>query len=103
MAVVSVVGENLREPFGELGVNVDLVALSQYTVSLALDYIPGGVTGDVFSRLYDKLTSLGSVTMKENMAVVSVVGENLRDALPELGVAMGEMGKHTVYLMSQSS
>jgi len=94
---------SVLEPFGELGVSVDMVALSQYTVSLALDYIPGGVGGDVFSRLYDKLTSLGSVTMKENMAVVSVVGENLRDALPELGTAMGQIGKNPVYLMSQSS
>jgi diaminopimelate decarboxylase/aspartate kinase len=94
---------SVMETFGELGVNVDLVALSQYTVDVALDYIPGGVGGDVFSRLYDKLTSLGSVTMKENMAVVSVVGENLRDALPELGTAMGSIGKHPVYLISQSS
>jgi diaminopimelate decarboxylase/aspartate kinase len=94
---------SVMETFGELGVNVDLVALSQYTVDVALDYIPGGVGGDVFSRLYDKLKSLGSVTMKENMAVVSVVGENLRDALPELGTAMGSIGKHPVYLISQSS
>jgi len=91
------------KPFGELGVSVDMVAMSQYTVSLALDYIPGGTKGDTFSRLYEQLSKLGTVTMKDPVAVVSIVGENLRDALPELGTALAEMRKKTVYLMSQSS
>merc|ERR1712216_932012 len=80
-------------PFGDLGVSVDLVAVSQYTVSVCLDYIPGGVDGDAFSRLYSTLSAMGTVTMKPDMAVVSVVGENIREALPELGAAMEEMKK----------
>jgi len=90
-------------PFGDLGITTDLVAVSQYTVSVALDYIPGGVSGDAFARLFAQLSALGTVEMKTDMAVVSVVGENLREALPELGNALEEMKKRKVYLMSQSS
>merc|ERR1719265_1477344 len=39
------------QPIGELGVATDLVAVSQYTASLVLDYIPGGVEGEAFIRL----------------------------------------------------
>ena len=45
-------------PFGELDVSVDLVATSQYAVSLTLDHIPGGVHGDVYQRLIARLESL---------------------------------------------
>jgi diaminopimelate decarboxylase/aspartate kinase len=90
-------------PIGNLGVATDLVAVSQYTVSLVLDYIPGGIDGDAFSRLTTELKSLGTVTIKSGVAVVSVIGENLRQGLPELGKALDEMKQRDVYMMSQSS
>merc|ERR1719436_1543638 len=91
------------EPFASLGVSVDLVAISQYTVGISLDYIPGGVTGEVFQRLQSRLAELGTVSVKTPTAVVSIVGENLREALPELGAALEDMRNKNVYLMSQSS
>ena len=90
-------------PFGELDVSVDLVATSQYAVSLTLDHIPGGVHGDVFSRLIGRLRKLGAVSTREPCAVVSIVGERLRNALPELGAALEELRKREVHLMTQSS
>lgn len=91
------------EPIGDLGVATDLVAVSQYTASLVLDYIPGGVDGEAFEKLTTSLKQLGTVTIKSPVAVVSIVGENLRGALPELGAALEEMRKRNVYMMSQSS
>jgi len=91
------------KPIGDMGVATDLVAVSQYTASLVLDYIPGGVDGEAFSRLTKQLGSLGTVTVKTNVAVVSIIGENLRQALPELGQALEEMRSRNVYMMSQSS
>ena len=38
-------------PFAAAGVSVDLIATSQYAVSLTLDHIPDGVNGDVFRRV----------------------------------------------------
>lgn len=94
-------------PFGELDVSVDLVATSQYAVSLTLDHIPGGVDGDVFARLLERLEGLGNVTTNRACAVVSVVGEHLRNGLPELGAALSEsleeMPECNVHLMTQSS
>lgn len=94
-------------PFGELDVSVDLVATSQYAVSLTLDHIPGGVDGDVFVRLLERLESLGTVTTNLSCAVVSVVGERLRNGLSELGKSLSEtladMPTCTVHLMTQSS
>jgi diaminopimelate decarboxylase/aspartate kinase len=91
------------QSIGELGVATDLVAVSQYTVSLVLDYIPGGVEGEAFSRLTSQLGELGKVNMKSPVAIVSVVGENLRGALPELGMALEQLRSNDVYMMSQSS
>jgi diaminopimelate decarboxylase/aspartate kinase len=94
-------------PFGELDVSVDLVATSQYAVSLTLDHIPGGIDGDVFARLLARLDDLGNVTTNRKCAVVSVVGEHLRNALTELGKSLSEtldeMTDCTVHLMTQSS
>jgi hypothetical protein len=39
------------EPFAAHGVSVDLIATSQYAVSVTLDHIPDGVHGDVFRRV----------------------------------------------------
>merc|ERR1719223_2535392 len=61
-------------PFGELDVSIDLVATSQYAVSLTLDHIPGGTKGDVFLRLIGRLRKLGAVSTREPCAVVSIVG-----------------------------
>jgi len=94
-------------PFGELDVSVDLVATSQYAVSLTLDHIPGGVKGDVFSRLLEKLKTMGTVTTNTSCAVVSVVGERLRNSLSELGRSLSEtladLENCEVHLMTQSS
>lgn len=94
-------------PFGELDVSVDLVATSQYAVSLTLDHIPGGVKGEVFGRLLERLSLLGQVTRHDSCSVVSVVGECLRTALPRLSTALGqsleELSQCDVHLMTQSS
>lgn len=95
------------KPFGDLDVSVDLVATSQYAVSLTLDHIPGGVDGDVFARLLERLGELGTVTSNLKCAVVSVVGENLRNALSFIGKSLSEtlndMPGCQVHLMTQSS
>merc|ERR1719335_1191539 len=93
---------NVFTPIGDLGVSTDLVVVSQYTVSLVLDYIPGGIDGEEFTRLLAQLKTLGTVDVKSQVAVVSVIGENIRKALPELGQALKTMTRD-VYMMSQSS
>ena len=47
------------EPFAAAGVSVDLIATSQYAVSLTLDHIPDGVHGDVFRRVLEGASGRG--------------------------------------------
>lgn len=45
-------------PFESLGISVDLIATSQYAVSMTLDHIPGGVDGSVFEVIaYDYMAA----------------------------------------------
>ena len=78
-------------PFETLGISVDLIATSQYSVSLTLDHIPGGIKGVAFTRLVEKLKTLGTVTKRYPVATVSVVGRHLRSALHDLGPAFSVM------------
>ena len=90
------------QPFREMDVSVDLVATSQYAVSLTLDHIPGGFEGSAFTRVISLLKRMGSVRTRYPCSVVSIVGEHLRSALPEIGSALRALENHGVHLMTQS-
>lgn len=90
-------------PFAELGISVDLVATSQSAVSVTLDGIPGGVAGDPFDRLVQRLSRLGQVSWRASTAVVSIVGRRIRTVLHKLGPAFAVFAEHEVHLVSESS
>ncbi len=90
-------------PFTELGISVDLVATSQAAVSVTLDRLPGGVTGERFAALLERLGELGEVRVVHPTAVVSIVGRRIRTALHELGPAFAVFREHNVHLVSESS
>jgi len=93
-------------PFATMGVAVDLIATSEYSVSMTLDNVPGGSRGPILSRVVAELRSLvprGTVTVEDRCAVVSIVGRRLRHALPSLSRALREMRGYDVRLMSQSA
>jgi aspartokinase len=71
-------------PFEEGGISVDLIATSQYAVSVTLDHIPGGITGAPMVKLLEKLEQMGEVSVLHPCAVVSIVGRRLRMGLGEL-------------------
>jgi diaminopimelate decarboxylase/aspartate kinase len=91
------------EPFGAAGVSVDLIATSQYAVSVTLDHIPDGVKGETFRRLCTALSKVCSTTVRYPCAVVSVVGRSLRNALPELGSAMRALAGVPVHMVSEAA
>jgi diaminopimelate decarboxylase/aspartate kinase len=90
-------------PFDELAISVDLVATSQSAVSLTLDRIPGGVEGEPFAALLQRLRALGRVEVVHPCAVVSIVGRRIRTVLHELGPAFAAFQEHAVHLVSESS
>jgi diaminopimelate decarboxylase/aspartate kinase len=90
-------------PFEELGISVDLVATSQSAVSVTLDRIPGGVKGEPFAQLIERLEAMGTVHVVHPCAVVSIVGRRIRTVLHELGPVMSVFREHKVHLISESS
>ncbi len=90
-------------PFLDLGISVDLVATSQAAVSVTLDGIPGGVSGDAFGALLSRLRELGKVEVISPCSVVSIVGRRIRAALHELAPAFAAFREQTVHLVSESS
>jgi len=90
-------------PFEELGVSIDLVATSQYAISVTLDNLPGGPQGVAFARLLERLKPIGEVRVVHPCAVISIVGRRIRTALHELGPAMAVFQERPVHLVSDSS
>ncbi len=90
-------------PFEESGISIDLVATSQSAVSVTLDRIPGGIDGDPFAGLLDRLRSMGQVRVVHPCAVVSIVGRRIRTVLHQLGPAMSVFREHEVHMVSESS
>ncbi len=90
-------------PFEELGISVDLVGTSQAAVSITIDRLPGGMEGEPFRRLLERLRELGEVRVVHPCAVVSIVGRRIRSVLPELGGALAAFAEKPVHLVSDSS
>lgn len=79
------------KPFARHSFSVDLVATSQYSVSVTLDDVPGGVDGDRFKELCAALQQVCRVEVQPTCAIVSVVGRKLRHSLARLGAAMNAL------------
>lgn len=103
MAGVSGFMSKAFAPFDRHGVSVDLVACSQYSVSVTLDYIPGGVEGDSFAAVISDLEKVAQVDVHEKCAVVSIVGRRLRTVLHHMADAFKELARYNVLLLSESS
>jgi aspartokinase len=70
----------LARVLGKFGdISIDLIACSQYAVSVTVDHIPGGVDGDVFKKLLKRLDVDGVVRVKHPVGVVSIVGRRLNE------------------------
>jgi diaminopimelate decarboxylase/aspartate kinase len=90
-------------PFAAHGVSVDLIATSQYAVSLTLDHIPDGPGGQPLRRVLAELGAFCATAVRSPCAVVSVVGRALRNALPRLGAAMSALEGIPVYLVTEAA
>jgi diaminopimelate decarboxylase/aspartate kinase len=90
-------------PFAAHGISVDLIATSQYAVSVTLDHIPDGVTGEPFRRVCAALSRICATTVRHPCAVVSVVGRGLRNALPALGGSMSVLAGVPVHMLSEAA
>ncbi|CAI5724941.1 unnamed protein product [Peronospora destructor] len=90
-------------PFEACGISVDLIATSQFSVTVTLDHIPGGIEGAPFQQLFESLNEHSKVRVFEECSVVSIVGRGLRKALAELGCVFSVLENYDVLLLSESA
>ncbi|TMW58422.1 hypothetical protein Poli38472_009981 [Pythium oligandrum] len=90
-------------PFEKFGISVDLIATSQFSVTVTLDHIPGGVEGAPFKGLLQELDTHSKVQVFEECSVVSIVGRRLRKSLAELGRVFDVLEGYDVLLLSESA
>uniref|UniRef100_A0AAV1TP53 aspartate kinase n=1 Tax=Peronospora matthiolae TaxID=2874970 RepID=A0AAV1TP53_9STRA len=90
-------------PFEACGISVDLIATSQFSVTVTLDHIPGGIQGSPFQQLLESLNVHSKVRVFEDCSVVSIVGRGLRKALAELGCVFNVLENYDVLLLSESA
>eukprot|EP01111_Echinosteliopsis_oligospora_P010350 TRINITY_DN3202_c0_g2_i1.p1 TRINITY_DN3202_c0_g2~~TRINITY_DN3202_c0_g2_i1.p1 ORF type:complete len:366 (+),score=89.13 TRINITY_DN3202_c0_g2_i1:510-1607(+) len=89
--------------FDSLGISIDLVATSQTTVTVTMDRIPGGVEGEPFQQLKERLSKLGQVEVVHPCAVVSIVGRRIRTVLHQVGGSLDVFKEKEILLISESS
>lgn len=90
-------------PFEKFGISVDLIATSQFSVTVTLDHIPGGIDGAPFKGLLQELDSHSKVHVYASCSVVSIVGRRLRKSLSELGRVFDVLDGYDVLLLSASA
>lgn len=90
-------------PFEKFGISVDLIATSQFSVTVTLDHIPGGVDGAPFKLLLEELDAHSKVQVYAECSVVSIVGRRLRKSLAELGRVFEVLEGYDVLLLSESA
>jgi bifunctional diaminopimelate decarboxylase / aspartate kinase len=88
------------EHLARFGLSVDLLATSQTSVALTLD--PGQVVDE---RMRESLASMleCEVDVQPDCACIHLIGNKIRQMLPQLGPALELFDEHPIHLVSQSS
>ncbi len=89
--------------FKKHGLSVDLVATSESNVTVTLDPAANLLGSEVKDRLLSDLDEVCTASLKDDCAVVSLVGRDIRSILSKLTPAMEVFEEHNVHLVSQAA
>jgi diaminopimelate decarboxylase/aspartate kinase len=89
--------------FSDLGLSVDLVSTSESNVTVTLDPGANPIDAQTLEQLGARLERLCRVRIIEGVEVVSLVGQKIRAALPEIGPALEVFDEYHIHLVSQSA
>lgn len=87
----------------KLGVSVDQVSASESEVTLTLDGNREELPTGGLESLISKLSALGSVTLEEPCASVTLVGRRVRSILNQLSPILERFEEERVHLISQAA
>lgn len=89
--------------FSDLGLSIDLVSTSESNVTVTLDPSVNAMDASMLERLQQNLARLCRVQVRQDVAVVSLVGQKIRAMLHEIGPALEAFQENSIHLLSQAS
>ncbi len=84
-------------------ISVDQVSASESEVTLTLDGDREHLPSERLEKLLAALSQLGSVTLEEPCAAVTLVGRRIRSILSQLAPVLGRFEEERVFLISQAA
>ncbi len=94
---------NLFSQFQRHGLSVDLVSTSETNVTVSLDPLSNALNPKVLDALTEDLGALGKAQVIEACAAISLVGQNIRSILHQLGPVLELFEGPKVFLVSQAA
>jgi bifunctional diaminopimelate decarboxylase / aspartate kinase len=89
--------------FKQQGLSVDLVSTSETNVTVSLDPTANSLDGAALARLTAALSELCRVEILGPCASLSLLGQNIRGILHEMGSAFELFQDHKIYLVTQAA
>jgi diaminopimelate decarboxylase/aspartate kinase len=89
--------------FKQHGLSVDLVSTSETNVTVSLDPTANTLDGAALERLTAALSELCRVEILGPCASLSLLGQNIRGCLHEMGSAFELFQDHKIYLVTQAA
>jgi len=89
--------------FKQQGLSVDLVSTSETNVTVSLDPTANTLDGAALERLTAALSELCRVEILGPCASLSLLGQNIRGILHEMGSAFELFQDHKIYLVTQAA
>jgi diaminopimelate decarboxylase/aspartate kinase len=89
--------------FKQHGMSVDLVSTSETNVTVSLDPAANSLDDATVARMTQSLGELCRVEILGPCASLSLLGQNIRGILPELGAAFELFQDQKIYLVSQAA
>ena len=89
--------------FKQHGLSVDLVSTSETNVTVSLDPTANSLDGAALERLTAGLSELCKVEILGPCASLSLLGQNIRGILHEMGSAFELFQDHKIYLVTQAA
>lgn len=89
--------------FRALGVSVDLISTSETNVTVSIDPVVRPVTELEIKALKDRLSTFCKVSVIDQCAAISLVGQGIRGILHQIGDALSQFENERLYLVTQSA
>jgi diaminopimelate decarboxylase/aspartate kinase len=94
---------NVFDCFRRHGFSIDLVSTSETNVTVTLDQTANTLDPEMIKNVVCDLENFCRTQVIDSLALVSLVGKNIRSILPHLGNALEIFEEQKIYLVSQAA